>query len=77
MNVDALLKRATSGWERLDISSKYKESAANWLKAWLTDEIFKDYVHQIEYLIVAEKWNFLLDSFFPLRLNIRFDAHNL
>jgi phosphoglucomutase/phosphomannomutase len=66
MNVDALLKRAISGFEKLDISSKYKESAANWLEVWLTDEIFKDYVPQIEYLIAAQKWNFLMDSFYQV-----------
>jgi phosphomannomutase len=66
MNVDALLKRAISGFESLDISPKYKESAANWLEVWLTDESFKDYVHQIEYLITAQKWNFLMDFFYQV-----------
>lgn len=66
MNVDALLKCAISGFESLDISSKYKESAGKWLETWLTDETFTDYVPQIEYLITAQKWNFLLDSFYQV-----------
>jgi phosphoglucomutase/phosphomannomutase len=61
-----MLKRARTGFDTLDISGKYKESAANWLEIWLTDPVFDDYVHQIEYLVTAGKWNFLLDSFYQV-----------
>ena len=66
MNVEALLKRAISGFDTLDISGKYKASAAKWLEIWLTDEAFREYVSQIEYLISAEKWNFLMDAFYQV-----------
>ncbi|MEJ2282991.1 MAG: phospho-sugar mutase, partial [Desulfobacterales bacterium] len=37
-----------------------------WLRIWLTDKTFKDYVAQIEHLIKTENWNVLLDSFYQV-----------
>jgi len=65
-NPEALLEKAQEGFATLDVSEKYIQSALGHLKSWLTDGMFKDYVPQIAYLIEAEKWNFLLDSFYQV-----------
>jgi len=66
INRDDLLAKADSGFEGLEVSQKYVDSALKWLKLWLTDDAFKDYTAQIEHLINAENWNFLLDSFYQV-----------
>ena len=66
MNVDGLLTKARNGLNSLDVSKKYTDSALKWLKSWLTESDFIDYVPQIEHLIKSENWNFLLDSFYQV-----------
>jgi len=66
MNVDGLLTKAENGLDSLKVSQKYVDSALKWLRIWLTESSFKDYTAQIEYLINAENWNFLLDSFYQV-----------
>jgi phosphoglucomutase len=61
-----LLEKSREGFKTLDVAEKYKDSALKWLEMWLTDEMFKDYVPQIQYLIETQKWNFLLDSFYQV-----------
>lgn len=61
-----LLEKTGKGFETLNVSEKYIDSAFKWLEIWLTDEAFKDYVPQIEYLIETEKWEVLLDSFYQV-----------
>ena len=65
-NAKALLNKTENGFNRLQVSRKYVDSALKWLDTWLTDDAFKDYVPQIAYLIEAEKWAFLLDSFYQV-----------
>lgn len=65
-NPGALFEKTEAGFASLDVSEKYMKAALNYLKIWLTDPMFKDYVPQITYLIEAEKWNFLLDSFYQI-----------
>lgn len=62
----ALLKKTKDGFGTLTVSEKYIDSAFKWLKIWLTDDAFKDYAPQIEYLIENAKWDFLLDSFYQI-----------
>ena len=66
MNRDDLLTHAKSGFDSLEVSKKYVDSAMKWLKVWLTDDAFSDYVPQITHLIKTENWNFLLDSFYQV-----------
>ena len=66
INRDDLLAKAKSGFDSLEVSKKYLDSALKWLEVWLTDDAFKDYTAQIEHLINAENWNFLLDSFYQV-----------
>ena len=51
MNMDGLLTRAENGFDSLKVSKKYVDSALKWLKIWLTDDSFNDYVAQIGHLI--------------------------
>lgn len=61
-----LLGKARDGFKTLDIGKQYKDSALHYLETWLSDEMFKNYVPQITYLIHSEKWDFLLDSFYQV-----------
>ncbi len=63
METQKLLESAKTGFANLEISEKYKDSALDWLEIWLTEDLYKNYAPQIEYLIMTEKWAFLLDSF--------------
>ena len=65
-NAKALLNKTENGFNTLQVSKKYVDSSLKWLETWLTDDAFKDYVPQIAYLIEAEKWAFLLDSFYQV-----------
>ena len=65
-NVNSLLNKTENGFNSLEVSKKYVNSALKWLETWLTDDAFKDYVPQIAYLIEKEKWAFLLDSFYQV-----------
>ena len=66
INRDDLLTRAKTGFDSLAVSEKYVDSAMKWLKVWLTENAFSDYVPQITHLIKAKNWNFLLDSFYQV-----------
>ncbi len=66
MNTNTWAERAKDGFNTLDVSEKYINSALKWLDVWLTDPAFSDYVPQIRYLIENGRWNFLLDSFYQV-----------
>ncbi|MHC4459567.1 MAG: phosphohexomutase domain-containing protein, partial [Planctomycetota bacterium] len=66
INTQEILNKARAGFKSLNIGDKYKESALKWLEVWLTDDTFKEYVAQINYLIKKENWDFLLDSFYQI-----------
>ncbi len=66
MKTDTLLEKAKDGFNTLDVSQKYIESAIKWLEIWLNDPMFSDYEHQIRYLIDNQRWNFLLDAFYQV-----------
>ena len=66
MNKNKLIAKAKDGFNTLDVSEKYINSALKWLEVWLTKEAFSDYTSQIQYLIDNGKWNFLLDSFYQV-----------
>jgi phosphoglucomutase/phosphomannomutase len=65
-NTETLLEETRDGFKSLDLSEKYKDAALKWLRIWVTDPAFADYVPQIAYLIQAQKWNFLMDSFYQV-----------
>jgi phosphoglucomutase len=66
VETEVLLDKVNKGFNTLDIAEKYKSSAIKWLKYWLIDPQFKDYVPQIRYLIESKKWNFIIDSFYQV-----------
>jgi phosphoglucomutase/phosphomannomutase len=66
MATNVWVAKAKDGFNTLDVSKKYINSALKWLEVWLTDEAFSDYVSQIQYLIDTGKWSFLLDSFYQV-----------
>jgi len=63
---ETLLEQTKEGFKPLDLSEKYKDAALKWLRIWLTDPTFAEYVPQIRYLIGAQKWDFLMDSFYQV-----------
>ena len=66
MNIDGLLTKAENGLNSLNVSKTYVDSALKWLRTWLSDDAFSEYTAQIGYLIEAENWSFLLDSFYQV-----------
>jgi len=60
------IAKAKDGFNTLDVSKKYVDAALKWLQVWLSDQMFSDYVHQIQYLIENNRWNFLLDAFYQI-----------
>jgi len=66
MESKALLERAAAGFDKLDVDRNTVDAALSFLKAWLTDSAYSEYVPQLEYLIESENWTFLLDSFYQV-----------
>ena len=66
MDKQVLLTKANDGFNTLDVSQKYVDASLKWLDVWLSDQMFSEYVHQIQYLIENERWNFLLDAFYQV-----------
>jgi len=66
MSTNPWVAKVKDGFNTLDVSEKYINSALKWLETWLTDQAFSDYVPQIQYLIENGRWNFLLDSFYQV-----------
>ncbi len=62
----ASLEKAENGLSELKYPEKYTSAALYWLKKWLTDPQFSEYVPQIEYLIKKRNWTLLLDSFYQV-----------
>jgi phosphoglucomutase/phosphomannomutase len=60
------MEKAKDGFNTLDVSEKYINSALKWLGVWLTDSAFSEYVPQVQYLIETGRWSFLLDSFYQV-----------
>jgi phosphoglucomutase/phosphomannomutase len=60
------IAKAKDGFDTLDVSKKYVDAALKWLQVWLSDQMFSDYAHQIQYLIETNRWNFLLDAFYQV-----------
>jgi phosphoglucomutase/phosphomannomutase len=60
------MAKAKDGFNTLDVSRKYINSALKWLDVWLTDQAFSEYVGQIQYLIENGRWDFLLDAFYQI-----------
>lgn len=66
LNYQTRVEKAKKGFEPLDLPAHFKTDALKWLGIWLKEDIFNDYVPQIEHLIETEQWDFLLDSFYQV-----------
>ncbi len=66
MTINALLDKTEQGFKQLNLPEKYVTPALQNIRTWLTEDIFKPYAPQIESLINAEKWDFLLESFYRI-----------
>ena len=65
-NYQTLMEKAKKGFKTLDLPENFKSDALKRIQTWLTDEMFADYVFQIDHLIVSGQWEFLLDSFYQV-----------
>ncbi|BBO71011.1 phosphomannomutase [Desulfosarcina alkanivorans] len=61
-----LIEKAKKGFGTLDLPDSFKTDALERLGVWLTDDMFADYVPQIDHLIASGQWDFLLDSFYQV-----------
>ena len=61
-----LIEKAKKGFDTLDLPASFMNSAADNLETWLSEEMFSEYVPQIEHLIASRQWDFLLDSFYQV-----------
>ena len=50
----------------MKVNKSYVESAFVFLEDWLTKDEYKEYVPQIEHLVVSGYWDYLLDSFYQV-----------
>ena len=64
--MNKLIDKANIGFDSLGINQTYVKNALRFLETWLTNEEHKDYVPQIEHLILSEHWDYLLDSFYQV-----------
>lgn len=61
-----LLEKAERGFSEIPIDDTYKKSALTFLKTWLSDPQFADYVSDIAHLIEEGHFDYLLDSFYQV-----------
>lgn len=61
-----LLDQAKQGFATLKVNPTYQHQALAFLEQWLSDDQFADFVPQIEHLIQAKHWDYLLDSFYQV-----------
>lgn len=66
MEISEIITNIQNGFSELSIDNKYKSEALKNIELWLKDEIYKDYIPQIEYLVETKKWDLLLDSFYQV-----------
>src|SRR5947209_3775318 len=60
------LARVRSGLDRIEADKTLKERALTFLTSWLTQEDFKSYRPQIQWLIEQNQWAGLLDRFYQI-----------
>lgn len=66
MDTMQLLKQAATGFATIKVGQQYKDSALIQLKTWLTDPQFAAYTLQLEHLITAGHFDYLLDCFYQV-----------
>lgn len=66
MNTTQLLSQAKTGFAPLKVGQPFKDTALKFLETWLTDPQFAEYTTQIEHLITAGHFDYLLDCFYQI-----------
>lgn len=66
MNTSALLEQAKVGFATVKIGDEYKKKALEHLERWLTDSQFSEYGPQLEHMINAGHWDYLVDCFYQV-----------
>ncbi len=61
-----LIAKTQKGFATLDIPAPYVSAALEALEDWLAEEAFAAYRPQLEHLIEAQAWDFLLDAFYQV-----------
>lgn len=61
-----LLEQFKKAMQAIDLKEEYKESALLNVKDWLTEEQFKAYVPQIEFMVQEGYINELIDAFYKV-----------
>ncbi len=64
--VQERMQKAQSGFDQLDVSAPIAAAALEALESWLADDAFQAYRPQLEHLIEARAWDFLLDAFYQV-----------
>lgn len=66
MDTENTLIKAETGFKTLSVSETHQKAALAYLRTWLTDPQYSDYVPQISHLVEGEYWDYLLDSFYQI-----------
>lgn len=61
-----ILAQAQKGFESVEVGEKYKKQSLEFLEQWLTGDMFKKYVLQIEHMVQSGYWEYLIDSFYQI-----------
>lgn len=61
-----LIEQAKSGFATVKVSQKFQDQALTNLQEWLTSPEYQEAVPQLEHLINAGHWDYLLDCFYQL-----------
>ncbi len=66
MDSSTLLHQVEEGFKTLKVDEKYKNQALEFIKLWLIDTQFTEYIPQIKHLIESKDWDYLLDCFYQI-----------
>lgn len=66
MTNQTLLAKAQAGFATIKVGDAYKKSALSFIEEWLTNDRYDKYVPQLQHLIEAGHWDYLLDSFYQV-----------
>lgn len=60
----AIVQQVAQGFSGLSVEQPTQQTALRHLEHWLTDEAFRPYRPQLDWLIAQQHWSLLLDSFY-------------
>lgn len=66
MSPDSLIETVKTGFSSLKVGETYKTAALAHIKSWLSEAQYAEYLPQLEHLIEAGHWDYLLDSFYQV-----------